>query len=103
MYKRQDKWAAPGQEGLLFPAVEPGGHMKSGALYKVYRRARAVAGRPDMRWHDLRHTGATMAAQAARDLAILLATHRLPAEPLTADALRDALFPLSLIHIYSIV
>ncbi len=35
-----DNWAAPGPEGLLFPAVESGGHMKSGALYKVYRRAR---------------------------------------------------------------
>jgi hypothetical protein len=33
------------------------------------------------------------AAQAARDLAIHLATHRLPAEPLSGDALRDALFP----------
>jgi integrase len=27
-----DNWAAPGPEGLLFPAVESGGHMKSGAL-----------------------------------------------------------------------
>lgn len=67
-----DKWAAPGQEGLLFPAVESGGHMKSGALYKVYRRARAIAGRTDMRWHDLRHTGATMAAQAGATLAELM-------------------------------
>lgn len=65
-------WAAPGPEGLLFPAVESGGHMKSGALYKVYRRARAIAGRPDMRWHDLRHTGATMAAQAGATLAELM-------------------------------
>ena len=31
---------------------------------KVYRPARAAAGRPDLRWHDLRHTGATLAAQA---------------------------------------
>jgi len=46
--------------------------MKSGALYKVYRRARAIAGRPDMRWHDLRHTGATMAAQAGATLAELM-------------------------------
>jgi integrase len=67
-----DHWAAPGPEGLLFPAVESGGHMKSGALYKVYRRARAIAGRPDMRWHDLRHTGATMAAQTGATLAELM-------------------------------
>lgn len=65
-------FAAPGPDGLLFPAVESGGHMKHGALYKVFRRARAVAGRPDLRWHDLRHTGATMAAQAGATLADLM-------------------------------
>lgn len=67
-----EKWAAPGPNGLLFPAVETGGHMKHGALYKVYRRARKVAGRPDLRWHDLRHTGATLAAQAGATLAELM-------------------------------
>lgn len=67
-----DRWAAPGPDGLLFPAVESGGHMKHGALYKVFRRARAAAGRPDLRWHDLRHTGATLAAQAGATLAELM-------------------------------
>lgn len=67
-----DKYAAPGKDGLLFPAVESGGHMKHGALYKVYRRARKVAGRSDLRWHDLRHTGATLAAQAGATLAELM-------------------------------
>ncbi|MFT4217271.1 MAG: site-specific integrase [Micropruina sp.] len=68
-----DKWAAPGPDGLLFPAVEsPIKHMKHGALYKVYRRARKVAGRPDLRWHDLRHTGATLAAQTGATLAELM-------------------------------
>lgn len=43
--------------------------MKHGALYKVYRRARKAGGRPDLRWHDLRHTGATLAAQAGATLA----------------------------------
>lgn len=38
--------------------------MHHGSLYKVYRPARAAAGKPDLRWHDLRHTGATMAAHA---------------------------------------
>ena len=46
--------------------------MKHGALYKVYRRARKAAGRPDLRWHDLRHTGATLAAQAGATLAELM-------------------------------
>jgi integrase len=67
-----EKWAAPGPDGLLFPAVESGGHMKHGALYKVFRRARAAAGRSDLRWHDLRHTGATLAAQAGATLAELM-------------------------------
>ncbi len=67
-----DRWAAPGRDGLLFPAVESGGHMKHGALYKVFRRARKAAGRPDLRWHDLRHTGATMAAQEGATLAELM-------------------------------
>lgn len=67
-----DNFAAPGPDGLLFPAVESGGHMKHGALYKVYRRARKAAGRSDLRWHDLRHTGATLAAQAGATLAELM-------------------------------
>ena len=67
-----DNWAAPGPDGLLFPAVESGGHMKHGALYKVFRRARAAAGRPDLRWHDLRHPEATRAAQAGATLAELM-------------------------------
>jgi hypothetical protein len=36
---RLDQWEAPGPDGLLFPAVESGGHMKHGALYGVNRRA----------------------------------------------------------------
>lgn len=67
-----DAYAAPGKDGLLFPAVESGGHMKHGALYKVFRRARRAAGRSDLRWHDLRHTGATLAAQAGATLAELM-------------------------------
>lgn len=67
-----DNWTGLDRDALLFPAVESGGHMKHGALYKVFRRARSIAGRPDLRWHDLRHTGATMAAQAGATLAELM-------------------------------
>jgi integrase len=45
----------PGADGLIFPNTE-GRHMHHGSLYRVYRPARAAAGRPDLRWHDLRHT-----------------------------------------------
>lgn len=56
-------YAQHAPDGLLFPNTE-GHHMHHGSLYKVYKPARAAAGRPDLRWHDLRHTGATLAAHA---------------------------------------
>lgn len=55
--------AQPGANGLLFPNTS-GAQIHSGALYSVYRPARAAAGRPDLRWHDLRHSGAVWAAHA---------------------------------------
>ncbi|HEX2857073.1 MAG TPA: tyrosine-type recombinase/integrase [Propionibacteriaceae bacterium] len=58
-----DTFAQAGRDGLLFPNAE-GEHLHHGSLYRVFRTARKAAGRPDLRWHDLRHTGATMAAQA---------------------------------------
>lgn len=53
---------------LLFPNAN-GEHLHHGSLYKVFKPARAKAGRPDLRWHDLRHTGAVMAAQSGATLA----------------------------------
>ena len=58
-----EHYAQRSPEGLVFPNTD-GKHMHHGSLYKVYRPARAAAGRPDLRWHDLRHTGATLAAHA---------------------------------------
>lgn len=55
--------AEPGRNGLVFPAAG-GGHMNHGSFYKRWREAREAAGRPDLRLHDARHTGAVMAAQA---------------------------------------
>ncbi len=66
-----DEHAAPGPDGLLFPNTE-GNHMHHGSLYKVYKPARLAAGRPDLSWHGLRHTGATMAAQQGATLAELM-------------------------------
>lgn len=66
-----DHHAQPGADGLLFPNVE-GRHMHHGSLYKVFKRARTIAGRPDLRFHDLRHTGATMAARSGATLAELM-------------------------------
>lgn len=57
-------FTGPGKDALLFPAAENNElHMAPSTLYKVYYPAREAAGRKDLRWHDLRHTGAVLAAQ----------------------------------------
>lgn len=62
-----------GSDALLFPAAgDPTRHLAPASLYKVFYRARNVAGRPDLRWHDLRHTGAVLAAQTGATLAELM-------------------------------
>lgn len=65
-------YAQPGRDGLLFPAAH-GGHLSPTSLYSVYYPARRAAGRPDLRWHDLRHTGAVLAAATGASLAELMA------------------------------
>jgi integrase len=63
-----------GREGLLFPAAgDPTRHLAPASLYRVFYPARKVAGRPDLRWHDLRHTGAVLAASTGASLAELMA------------------------------
>lgn len=63
--------AQRGREGLLFPSTA-GAHLAPSSLYKVFYVAREVAGRPDLRWHDLRHTGAVLAASTGATLAELM-------------------------------
>ena len=64
---------APGRDALLFPAsADENSHMAPSTLYRVYYPAREVAGRKDLRWHDLRHTGAVLAAQTGATLAELM-------------------------------
>lgn len=58
-----------GRNALLFPAArDPMKHLRPASLYKVYYRARDAAGRPDLRFHDLRHTGAVYATLAGASL-----------------------------------
>jgi integrase len=64
--------AQVGPQGLLFPAGH-GGHLVPSTLYRVFYPARDAAGRPDLRFHDLRHTGATLAAATGATLAELMA------------------------------
>jgi integrase len=62
-----------GRDGLLFPSAgDPDRHMRSGTLMRVWYPAREAARRPDLRFHDLRHTGATLAAQTGATLAELM-------------------------------
>lgn len=60
-----------GKEGLLFPAVY-GGTLHPTTLYTHFYKARIEAGRPDLRFHDLRHTGAVLAASTGATLAELM-------------------------------
>jgi len=67
-----EEHAQGGSEGLLFPALG-GGHLSPTGLYSAFYPAREKAGRPDLRWHDLRHTGAVLAASTGATLAELMA------------------------------
>lgn len=68
------RFTAPGGDGLLFPSKNDSErHMRQSALARVYYPARTAAGRPDLRFHDLRHTGAVLAAQTGATLAELMA------------------------------
>jgi integrase len=68
-----DRMPMRGREALVFPAADGTSHLAPSSLYRVFYRAREVAGRPDLRWHDLRHTGAVLAAQTGATLAELMA------------------------------
>lgn len=73
---------APGPDGLLFPSKnDPAAHLRQSSLARVFYPARIKAGRPDLRFHDLRHTGAVYAALAGATIAELMARlgHSTPA------------------------
>lgn len=60
-----------GRDGLLFPSAS-GGQLPQSSLVRHWYPAREKAGRPDLRWHDLRHTGAVLAAATGATLAELM-------------------------------
>lgn len=74
------KHVEPQQDALLFPA-DHGGHLAPATFYRWYYKARTKAKRGDLRFHDLRHTGAVLAAQTGATLAELMARlgHSTPA------------------------
>jgi integrase len=66
------EFAQPGRDGLLFPARH-GGHLAPSSAYRWFYPAREAAGRADLRFHDLRHTGQTWAAAVGANLRELMA------------------------------
>ena len=75
-----DTYVGREADALLFPAKH-GGHLAPATLYRQFYKARNAAGRPDLRFHDLRHSGAVLAAQTGATLAELMARlgHSTPA------------------------
>ena len=65
-------FATHGYEGTSVDDLVTATGVHRGSLYKVFYPAREKAGRPDLRWHDLRHTGAVLAAQTGATLAELM-------------------------------
>ena len=61
----------PGPDALLF-TTSTGAPVAAGTRGKVLARARVTIDRPDITWHHLRHTGATLAAQAGATQAELM-------------------------------
>lgn len=60
---------AADQEALLWPSPgDPAKQLRPSGLDRMWYPAREAAGRDDMRWHDLRHTGATLASLAGATL-----------------------------------
>ncbi len=69
-----DAHVCAGADALLFPSVRDARrHLQPTVLHQSWRKARSVAGREDLRIHDLRHTGATLAAMTGATLAELQA------------------------------
>jgi integrase len=65
------RFVGPSRNALLFPAAH-GGHLAPATLYRRFYTARDEAKRSDLRWHDLRHSGAVLAAATGATLAELM-------------------------------
>jgi integrase len=68
-----DLCAEPGSEGLVFPALEGGPMRRSNFRRRVWEPATRAAGVPGLRFHDMRHTAATLAAASGTSLKALMA------------------------------
>lgn len=57
------EWAEAGKNGRVFVGPQ-GGTLRRSNFQDEWNKARTAAGAPELRFHDLRHAGATWAAQA---------------------------------------
>jgi integrase len=60
-----------GREALILTSPT-GDRLGASCLQRPWWKARDKVGRPDLRWHDLRHTGAVLAAQTGATVAELM-------------------------------
>jgi integrase len=67
-----DRFVGPEPDTLLFVGANAG-RLAISTLQHHWQRARETVGRPDLRFHDLRHTGAVLAAATGASLAELMA------------------------------
>jgi integrase len=64
--------AAKGRDGLVFPSTV-GTPISQSTFWEAWDKARRTVGRPDLRFHDLRHTAAMLAAATGATVAELQA------------------------------
>lgn len=61
------RWTGEELDALVFTSSR-GSMLRQSTLAKSFYRARGEIGRPDLRWHDLRHTGATLTVETGASL-----------------------------------
>ncbi len=68
-----DLYALPGDDGLVFPSTDGEPMRRSNFRRRVWEPATAEVGMTGFRFHDLRHTAATLAAASGTSLKALMA------------------------------
>jgi integrase len=66
-----ERFAQPGGDGLVFIGPK-GGRLRRSTFRRTWTKARTAVGLPDLHFHDLRHTGNTMAAGQGASLRELM-------------------------------
>jgi integrase len=66
-----DKFVGPEPDAWLFTSTG-GGPMLPSTLNRIWQRARLTIGRPDLFYHDLRHSGLTWSAASGASVAELM-------------------------------